>query len=626
MHSHENQEEPRSRRVAPRPPLSRDPEAVLPSRVAALPALQRTIGNAAVADMITKGAGTTPRSRPVAVQRAGDDESGQVESRGKRRRTGPEAGAGPGKRTQVTDPRLARITELIEGCTCKPQTKQAGRMTADVSLRHERSFGEDERAAQTLRHISIRMLRVINYLEDAEREQSFAGGDEASQGNRHARTESEVQTMLINGRVVIATNYNSSITLLKRHFPEELEAESEAMEIDEGSPSPHAGDWVRDLLLDEGRRPPVPGFDDERRKEARGKLNEVYRGGRKNPAADALRTATRVEELDGAPADAAGRKRLLTLLTSDDHRSSVILLRGPGTNASMKTMHAEQKHLLALNNSGADREQAGRVVIRGQRRPCRSCWALLDLLKRDFDLDVHERPGAYYKESAQAAVEHFPSWITDVDEEGRSPLATKLTEQVRMNVSAKGGLSAGSQAGPSGGESPLHPVRVDEDEETGEARYALHDQRIEIGYDTGSDSEADDVDFVYEPRVKPLPAITENISKNKAKSQGRPAGEATRESAAKGTTKFTLSKKVREDLELAKNEGVGDGRDPRSRGGNKPKIRADQWPIIDQVITREGRGSGAAAAFADYFDVSETAISNGRKTYIARRQREQGGA
>jgi hypothetical protein len=311
---------------------------------------------------------------------------------------------------------LRAITDAVRACTCDPVLLQEGRATRGMWLRFSRNY-RDERAEQTLRHISIRLFNCIRYLHDrAESNASSRAAPPAADSSSAQKTgpkkESEVQGMLINGRLVFATNYNRSITLLTQA----LHAPPAAGQSQAATPT------FRDLLRQDPRESRMragKGAADaeetiERGRRARLKVEQAYQGGRDNPTADALRANGPVHEVEAQPGDREGVTRLRQLLTADEHRGSVILLRhstGPTTNPDgSRPVHAEQKPLLALNSAGiTPRDVTGTFAVRGQKRPCAACWAALEHYRRmGFPLRFNANFGAFYQEAAHSIVEYAP--------------------------------------------------------------------------------------------------------------------------------------------------------------------------------------------------------------------------
>jgi hypothetical protein len=429
------------------------------------------------------------------VQRAGTDSDSEADT---------EEGNSAGRRDLPQEMRA--ITEAVRACTCDPVLLQEGRATPEMWLRFSRNY-RNERAEQTLRHISIRLFNCIRYLHDrAESNTSRAARPDMAQAEQAAdsssakktgpKKESEVQGMLINSRLVFATNYNRSITLLTQA----LHAPPAAGQSQAATPT------FRDLLRKdppESRMRAGKGAADaeetvDRGKRARLKVEQAYRGDRNNAAAEALRANGPVHEVEAQPAGREEIARLRELLTADKHRGSVILLKhstGPTTNPDgSRPVHAEQKPLLALDSADiTPRDVTGTFAVRGQKRPCAACWAALEHYRRmGFPLRFNANFGAFYQEAAHSIVEYAPQILRHPPGSG-----TPRQDFVSSAITTKGQMYTSAYSREQPGPDAEFDTRGAPQSRISARQYPQGDKvacRHEYGtgaYDTASDSEVE---------------------------------------------------------------------------------------------------------------------------------------
>ncbi|MEU1297174.1 DUF4157 domain-containing protein [Streptomyces sp. NPDC005840] len=375
---------------------------------------------------------------------------------------------------------LAQLVADVNACTCEPRLQQEGRSTKEAMV----SFPRDqkaERAEQTMRHISIRLFNCIRYLHDvalqnardeaasldpdgdsAMAESSTApekkskdtkGKGKAAAKKKGPPRESEVQGLLINERLVFATNRNRSVTLLMEY----LKAQSAGQ--DEGAPAPDLTHLMnhepseKELRTGRSTREADDLIAVNRR--ARLKIKQVYKGERASATADAMRRRGPVVQLEAAPTTEEGIAELRRILTADEYRGAVILLKhstGTGNNPDGKeSVHAEQKLMLALNTAELSEEQLGeKIVVRGTKRPCKACWALLEHYRqRGFPLSFNNRPGAFFKESARTGLEEHPQIAAPPGGQGEGNwMSQQITAKARLgtHVSAYSGERAPDEA------------------------------------------------------------------------------------------------------------------------------------------------------------------------------------
>ncbi|WP_240204404.1 eCIS core domain-containing protein [Streptomyces actuosus] len=462
---------------------------------------------------------SAPRAAPV--QRASGDE--EDEYLGDDESDIAEAMAG--------DETLRQLVQDVRACTCDPTLLQEGRSTQQAVVRFPRDQS-GERAEQTLRHICIRLFNCIRYLHDVAQQNAQGGtpavdadGDTAMAESSSAAAqratsapgpapgkgkkarggaapkkkgpprESEVQGMLINGRLVFATNRNRSVTLLMEY----LRAQSEAAPQD--APAPDLSHLMNaeppERALRAGR--PTRDADDAvgTNRRARLKIQQVYQGQRASETAEAMRRRGPVVQMEAQPTDPGQLARLQEMLTSDDHKGAVILLKhstGPGQNPDgTRSMHAEQKLMLALETAGLAEEHLGeRIVVRGMKRPCKTCWAMLEHYRRQgFPLSFNQDFGSFFQESAGTIVEHLPHVARPPGGQGggnwmSEQIVTKAQDGTRISAFAGERVPAGAETGSRGGRQTR--VAAKQRTKDGKVTYS-HADHGTGGHETPSDTD-----------------------------------------------------------------------------------------------------------------------------------------
>ncbi|MCM4078056.1 hypothetical protein LXN57_10805 [Actinoplanes sp. TRM88002] len=281
---------------------------------------------------------------------------------------------------------IAEIDDAAKRFTKSYGGGQFGRAVDEFRLRFARDKRR-ERAAQTLNHLSFQLHDTFRHLRD-----------------QHPARESlpkdlEVQGMLINNRLVFATNYNATVDLLNN-----------------APIPPGAGPPLQRLLSlnqsDARRRAHLTTQDaDEyvgRMNRSQVKLDAAFAGARDSSTARAMRANDRLRIVDAAPATAEGRGQLHAMLTDPAYRGTTIVLRHADSGAD--SVHAEQKLMLAVHNAGLDPDDIhGTHLVMGKYRPCLGCWAALNAYAADgFPVDFDRNHGNYYTESVRTMVGLMP--------------------------------------------------------------------------------------------------------------------------------------------------------------------------------------------------------------------------
>ncbi|MER7837441.1 DUF4157 domain-containing protein [Streptomyces sp. NPDC096040] len=328
--------------------------------VARTRSLQSTAGNSAVVRLL--GSGSTP------VQRAGKDEKKKTP-----RQTAKEIDAGVKE----------KWTKAYGG-------GRHGQGPDQVRRRYARSM-EDDTTSQTLSHQAFLAYDAI-------------AGVQEDDGARDDR-EREVQGMLINNRLLFATNYNESMNALKGFTTDGSEDGYAAMV------SKHQSTAGRER----GMAGPDAREYSDRVNRADLKTQAVMagqRGDEDDATAEALRSR------HGKPVALVdvSDPQLHTLLTSEKFEGSIFLLT---FKEEKGLLHAEQKLLLALHRSGIrPKEVRGEHAIMGRYRGCLCCTAALAYYRNKAgfrNLDFDPNPGFYYWESLENLYRHQAHVVNDPD-------------------------------------------------------------------------------------------------------------------------------------------------------------------------------------------------------------------
>lgn len=261
----------------------------------------------------------------------------------------------------------------------------------EVRRRYARSM-QDNETSQTLSHQAFLVYDAVAGVQEAE-------------GARDTR-EREVQGMLINNRLLFASNFNESMQTLKRFETKGGRDGYAALVSTHQSPA--------------GRAQGLPGPDAheyaDRMKRADDKTQAVMAGLRHTSGSDA--TAEALRKRHGKPVTIVdiSDPQLHTLLTSEKYEGAIFLLT---VREEKGLLHAEQKLLLALHRSGIrPKEVRGEHAVMGRYRGCLCCTAALEYYrsKAGFgNLDFDPNPGFYYWESLENLYRHQAHVVSDPD-------------------------------------------------------------------------------------------------------------------------------------------------------------------------------------------------------------------
>ncbi|WP_367129458.1 DUF4157 domain-containing protein [Saccharothrix sp. HUAS TT1] len=281
-----------------------------------------------------------------------------------------------------------------------------GRATDEARLRFPRDMA-DERDTQTLSHLSFLLYDALSAVQDdlVQLEEDI-----------EVVNEREVQGMLINDRLLFASNYNDTIDNLEVEFGEDMASLRDLVEV-------HQDDEDRTKGLRAADAQEYLGRLDRAETKVMAAFQEL-RGMGDDATAEAMRNST------GRPVvvvDAAS-PTMRELLTAPEHAGSVIMLRFDETDGTYrkgdkagrrkpKRMHAEQKFLVAIHRAGLKPEEAeGPLAISGRYRPCMGCAAALRYY-RDVvgfgNLDFNPNYGFYYASSVQGLKAHLRHVVED---------------------------------------------------------------------------------------------------------------------------------------------------------------------------------------------------------------------
>lgn len=262
-----------------------------------------------------------------------------------------------------------------------------GRVTDELLLRFQRDKS-GERTTQILSQLSMLLYDTVRGVQDRLNAQEPGSAPE---------NDREVQGMLVNDRLLFASNYNVSFSRMFQGEIGEAAASLEELLAVEQSEQGRTGGLTR---VDANEYV-------QRLSRAAAKVGAAMKGLR--PAGDATKA---VREQTGKPVVRVDvdDPRLHDLLAGNDHRGKVFLV--VFDELGTKRMHAEQKLLLALSRAGLEPEAvaATPLAISGKYRPCVGCAAALRYYKEVLGyegLQYNTRHGHYYQASVDTAVKHL---------------------------------------------------------------------------------------------------------------------------------------------------------------------------------------------------------------------------
>jgi hypothetical protein len=268
---------------------------------------------------------------------------------------------------------------------------QQGRATDPVNFRYPRSYANTDanplsRVRQSLRHLSTAAYEAGQALRDLTTE-TLAANDR----------DFEMQSMIFNDRLVMAFNSDTTMSLLNRR----------AAEI----PNNPIAVLIRE-------RDQISRYRGQERIEAQARLTRAVEkiessestaaGTREaNSVTDILRTEGRTVLVD-----ASDRARIREVLTQDRFQNAIILLQ----HSAEANMHAEQKHMVAIDNAGVTAADIwGDFAIAGRMRPCLACLLGLEHLGVTHGAHYNHNDGAAYDVAFETLVRHRPQVANNPD-------------------------------------------------------------------------------------------------------------------------------------------------------------------------------------------------------------------
>ncbi|MGW7366923.1 hypothetical protein ACWGI8_26690, partial [Streptomyces sp. NPDC054841] len=153
------------------------------------------------------GSGGAP-AMPTLQRMAGSHVVARVkDTKGKAKATGEAEESSEPKSQTAWKRRFEEIDARARQCTCRQQDPHAGRVTPNAMIRLPRSY-KKQPDEQSLRHISRVLYNALGHLVTPETETTRTTEGEASASADEK--EQEVESMLINGHLVFATNLNQT--------------------------------------------------------------------------------------------------------------------------------------------------------------------------------------------------------------------------------------------------------------------------------------------------------------------------------------------------------------------------------------------------------------------------------
>ncbi|GAA2686724.1 MULTISPECIES: DUF4157 domain-containing protein [Actinosynnema] len=293
-----------------------------------------------------------------------------------------------------------------------------GRVTEQARLRFNRPY-EHQRGQQTVSQLSLLLHDTLRRVQDDLAE---------VQGSFTRLSDREVQGMMINDRLMFATNFNDTIDNVETRFQEGIARLRQLLREHQQDDAGRTG----------GLLPADANEYRERIARAQRKIESLIAGTREmanQATADALRA-----NLNGPVVVVdAGAANMRELLTAPEHRGTTFLLtfrESDGRNREgerrPKSMHAEQKLLVAIDRSGLKPDQVkGEFVIVGKYRPCMGCAAALRYYQEAMGfetLQYNPNYGHFYTDSVESLASHLSHVVGD----------PRYLEYIREMVNADG--------------------------------------------------------------------------------------------------------------------------------------------------------------------------------------------
>ncbi|MFI1583656.1 hypothetical protein [Embleya sp. NPDC020630] len=396
-------------------------------------ALQSSVGNAALTRML-RASPTT--AAPPPVQRVNGADGDQP------------AQNPPAVQQPTPDQVMAGITTLVDNPPMVNYgARRQGRAHGEFWMRFPRSK-QGEEAEETLSETSA---LLFDSMKAAQQQARADDPDNAAEDTNNR----EVQGMLINDRLVFATNYNSSIDILVGQGTEAVGEEPTLRELLQFQQSDE--DRVRGLRGHEAENLLAKLASFRRKHEA---IFSGQRGaGEQGRGPDATAMALRAKVDAPVVVVDVEDPDLHTMLTDTDHEGRVFLLRFAALDPRAKTkgknrgaptqegsVHAEQKLLLALRQAGIHprRDVRKPIAIMGKYRPCMGCAAALMYYRERLGfagLRFDENYGHYFQGSVDSLYAH-QRHVLDAD------YYTYIRQMVRDDITSTPAMA--NEAAPQG--------------------------------------------------------------------------------------------------------------------------------------------------------------------------------
>ncbi|MFJ8743711.1 hypothetical protein ACIRL2_30565 [Embleya sp. NPDC127516] len=393
----DGRERPQHRPTRPLSPAPATPGRLTPATALAF---QGSIGNAAVTRMLRADPASPP---PLPIQRMDGGNGG--------------AGQPPQQPPAAQQPTPEQVKAAITALVDNPPmvnygARRQGRAHGEFWMRFARSK-QGEEAEETLSETSALLFDSMKGAQEQARDED---PDNAAEDTNNR----EVQGMLINDRLVFASNYNSSIDTLVERGTQQAGADPTLQELLEIEQS------------DEGRTRGLRGHEAENlraklssfRRKNEAILTEQRGAGEQGRGPDATAMALRAKTDSPVIVVDIEDPDLHTMLTDRDHEGRVFLLRfaaldprtitrgrHQGQQTQEGSVHAEQKLLLALRHAGIHprRDVRGPIAIMGKYRPCMGCAAALMYYRERMGyagLSFDENYGHYFQGSVDSLYTH----------------------------------------------------------------------------------------------------------------------------------------------------------------------------------------------------------------------------
>jgi hypothetical protein len=340
----------------------------------------------------------------------------------------------------------AYMDRELKGVTKPSAVTFTGRWTGKTKVSGTKSFTIN-RGGQMLRQISTQLFWHVK--------------DKLSQNK-----EQEVQSMLVNDRILVAANLDGSLTALADALKEDVKGYAQDLAATQAGQLVAIRRHPLRTILESDRA------NDERATGYGRKLSGVF-GGRR--LAGDINLASLIASVSTADffqtIDISTAPNCQDAITNANGRHKIIFVTGGGGE-----VHAEQKLLTALVKSG----YAGQAQIYGKKRPCVGCFLTLTFVREKLgkNISYNTHPGGYWATALPALLETAQRAIESGGVDHATAVAWLHDQAVALQTYQTHALSSGVQ----------RSTLVETEENFGDNDDIDVDR---TGYDTGSDSEPD---------------------------------------------------------------------------------------------------------------------------------------